>query len=253
MSENLIIGSSHAVPLAQAVGQIPATPAGLEGDIVALGSAGDQQNYLIFTHNKPHFLVFREGQDRKTVAQFSPFIEKVRSFNREDCKVIFYIGGNEHNIMFLRAHPKPFDFVHSSSGSVLAGRQIIPLPVMRGILRTALERTFLVTRLISDQLPLAQRFYVAPPPPIGSDAHIRGNPEVFDFSVNEIEPASVRMKIYQLYLELVAAFCADAGLAYLPPRLEHCDERGFLDEPFWSGCTHATVDYYRGLVAELGL
>lgn len=252
MSANLIIGSSHAIQFAQAVGELRATW-DEAADFVDLVTPSRRKTSLIYTTNRPHFLELRQDTAGAITADFSPFIEKVRQFDRADRKLIFYIGGNEHNAAFLQAHPKPFDFVHPDFPTIELGRQIIPLSVMRETLRSSMQRTLLVTRLIANQAPRAQRFYVAPPPPIPSDAHIRGNPEVFDFSRRDIERASVRLKIYRLYLEIVAAFCAEAGLTYLPPRAEHCDEQGFLSEAFWAGSTHASIEYYRGLVSELGL
>lgn len=253
MSENLIIGSSHALQLAQAIGEFHASMDDAKSDVVEIASANGRKTSLIFTHDRPHFLELQRSPQGKLIAKFSPFIDKIRQFNREECKVVFYIGGNEHNIYFMYANPKPFDFVHPSFPTVEAGRQIIPLSVMRETLRSKLERALLVTRLIAGQVPQAQRFYVAPPPPIPSEEHIRGTPEVFDFGQQGIERASVRLKLYQLYLEIVAAFCAEAGLTYLAPPAEHRDEQNFLKEAFWAGCTHASPDYYRGLVSELGL
>jgi hypothetical protein len=253
MSANLIIGSSHAVQFVQAVGELRATWEEAEHLVQVTSADGRKNADFIYTTNRPHFLAFRNGAQGELLAEFSPFVEKVRQFDRAKTKIVFCIGGNEHNIRFLCAHPKPFDFVHPSSPTIEAGRQIIPLAVMRETLRSSLERTLLVTRLIAEQAPRAQRFYLAPPPPIPSDAHMRSSPEVFDFSRHEIERASVRLKIYRVYLEILAAFCAERGLTYLPPRTEHCDEQGFLAEAFWAGSTHASPEYYHGLVSELGL
>jgi hypothetical protein len=252
MNMNLIIGSSHVMKLALAFGELRATWEEA-ADLVELTAADGRKASLLYTTSRPHFLAFRNGEKGQIIAEFSPFIEKVRQFDREECKVVLGIGGNEHNIRFLYADPKPFDFVLPGSPAIEPGRQIIPLSVMRETLRSMLERTLLVTRLIAAQAPRAQRFYLAPPPPIPSDAQMRSDPEIFDFERHEIERASVRLKIYRIYLEIIEAFCAETGLTYLPPRAEHCDEQGFLAEPFWFRTTHATPEYYSGIVSELGL
>ncbi|MDP3767730.1 MAG: hypothetical protein Q8S13_06920, partial [Dehalococcoidia bacterium] len=92
-----------------------------------------------------------------------------------------------------------------------------------------------------------------PPPPIPSEAHIRQNREVFDFESRGVEAASVRLKLYALYMENLRAFCAKTRIRLIPPVPEHQDENGFLLEPYWAGCTHAQAAYYDGIVSELGL
>lgn len=253
MSANLIIGASHALQFAAAAGRFQADWKQASQDLVRLDTASGAETWLLFVTNRPEFMTLQAGPRGEAVASFGPLMDRIRAFDRPDAKVVFNIGGNEHNIRFLCAQPKPFDFLHPSWPGVIPGRQIIPAATMAGIVRGLLERTLLVTRLIAAELPRAQRYCLAPPPPIASEAQIRTNPAIFDFDANGIEDAGVRLKIYSLYVELLAEFCAAQGLSFLPPRPENRDGRGFLAEPYWNGSTHATPEYYRRDVTELGL
>ena len=253
MSANLILGSSHALVLARAVGVFAEDREAAMRDLVRIESPRDAQNSLLFTTNRPGFLELKAGPNAPTTSPFGPLMDKVRAFNRPDAKVILGIGGNEHNIRFLTADPRPFDFVHPAFPGVEPGRQVIPAREMAAVMRALVERTLVVTRLIAAELPKAQLHYLPPPPPIPSDEHLRANREIFDFARLGIEAAGVRLKLHALYMEIIGDFCAATGVQLIPPVAKHQDERGFLAQPYWQGATHATSAYYAGIVSDLGL
>jgi hypothetical protein len=253
MSDNLILGSSHVLMFARAVGDFAADLDAATRDLVHIESPRGVQNSLLFTTNRPGFVELKRAPNGGIVGEFGPLMDKVRAFNRPGAKVILGIGGNEHNIRFLTADPRPFDFVHPISPGVEPGRQLVPAREIAAVMRALLERTLVVTRLIAAELPKAQLHYLPPPPPIPSDEHLRANREVFDFTTRGIEAASVRLKIQALYMEILQGFCAATGIRLIPPVTENQDDRGFLAEPYWQGATHATSAYYASIVSDLGL
>lgn len=253
MSDNLILGSSHVLMFARAVGDFAADLEAAKRDTVRIESPRAVQNSLLFTTNRPAFVELKRAPNGEIVGEFGPLMGKVRAFNRPDAKVILGIGGNEHNIRFLTADPRPFDFVHPSSPGVEPDRQIIPAREMAAVIRGLVERTLVVTRLIAAELPKAQLHYLPPPPPIPSDEHLRANREIFDFAGRGIEAATVRLKIHALYMEILQGFCAATGIRLIPPVTENQDDRGFLGKPYWQGATHATSAYYAKVVSDLGL
>jgi len=252
MSANLILGSSHVLQFASAVGAHDATWEDAS-DLVPIRSAGEARNFLVYTSIHPSFLEVTPGEGGAVTATFGPLIEKIRAFNEPQAKVVFGVAGNEHNLLFLRAQQPLFDFVHPDHPDVEPGRQIVPLAVMRLIISRYLRRGFAITQAIAGQLARAQLFYLPPPPPVPSEAQIRSNPEVFAFDEQPVEAASVRLKIYELYLETAQAFCARAGLTFIAPPEEHRDAQGFLKAEFWCSATHAAPAYYSGIVSTLGL
>jgi hypothetical protein len=253
MSANLILGSSHAMMLARAVGRFEGDWKTAVADLIPIETKSGADTKLLFSTNRPTFLELKAGPGGAVVAEFGALMDKVRTFNRPDAKVVLGVGGNEHNIKFLTAGPRPFDFHHPAWPTIEPGRQVIPAREMVAVLRGLLERTLTVTRLLAAELPQAQVFYLPPPQPIASEEQIRKTPAIFDFGATGVEAAGVRLKIYALYIAIVRAFCAAHGLAFLEPVAAHQDAQGFLAEPYWEGATHATADYYSGIVSELGL
>ena len=75
-------------------------------------------------------------------------------------------------------------------------------------------------------------------------------PEGFDLSKDRVNDASVRLKIYRAYMEVLARRCRDLGLEMLLPLDECLDEAGFLREEHWQGCTHANRSYYQKIIAN---
>jgi hypothetical protein len=252
MSRNLIIGSSHSLGLASHVGAFTATREEASRDLVRIASVGAVETWLLFSTHRPDFIEFRqEAEGLKAVLR--PPVDKIRTFNTPGSKVIFAIGGNEHNIRFLRARAQPFDFVHPSVPEIDPARQIVPLRDMTDLLRAAMAPAMMVTRVLVSQLSQASRFCLAPPPPIPSEAQIMGQPEVFDFSACGVENRFVRLKIYNLYVEILEGFASELGLTFLAPRAEARDAAGFLKQEFWAGSTHAIPEYYGPYVADLNL
>lgn len=250
---NLILGSSHILQLGEAIGRFDADWQTASQDLIPIASPRGADNYLLFSTNRPNFLELKEAPDGAVRGAFGPLMEKVRAFNRSGSKVVLGMGGNEHNIRFLLAHPRPFDFLHPAAPGVEPGRQVVPCREVAALMLSLQQRTFVVTRLLAAELPEAELYFLPPPPPIPSEAHIRQNREVFDFEKRGVEAASVRLKLYALYLENLRAFCAKTGIRLLDPPPEHQDETGFLLEAYWAGCTHAKAAYYDGIVSELGL
>lgn len=253
MSANLILGSSHAMMLARAVGRFEGDWKTASSDPIRIETKSGAETHLLFSTNRPAFLELKPDTAGRIVGEFGPVMDKIRAFNRPDARVVLGVGGNEHNIRFLTADARPFDFFHPSWPQIEPGRQVIPAREMSATLQGLLERTLTVTRILADELRQARLFYLPPPQPIASEAQIRKNPAIFDFGPHGVEAASVRLKIYRLYIETVAAFCAANGIAFLAPASDRQDAQGFLREPFWEGATHATSEYYDGIVSDLGL
>ena len=123
-------------------------------------------------------------------------------------------------------------------------RQIIPRAVIIERLKSWLINTEKYLAFLGGELNLAQRFLIAPPPPIPEEEHIRRYPEIFNFKVDVLENAMVRLKIYELYIDLVKLMCLRRGIHFVPAPNENRDQVGFLLQQYWNQCTHATPDYY---------
>ncbi|HLL20025.1 MAG TPA: hypothetical protein VK439_14690 [Rubrivivax sp.] len=255
MQEHLIIGASHALYMAQALGTVAADLSQASAGAVPIDAPDvDGRFKLLLLSPRTRFLSFQQGEDGGIqVTANAALLRDVQAHDRPGSKVFLLINGNEHNARFMVRHARPFDFVHPGVPGLLPGRQILPLPLMHQLLSQALLETQLTVAYLARLLPRAQTFVVAPPPPIGCDRHIQSLPEIFDFSHHPVEHARVRLKIYEVMLECLARAVQPAGVRLLMPPPEHRDAVGFLREPLWFSCTHAASDYYHAVYAAAGV
>jgi hypothetical protein len=124
---------------------------------------------------------------------------------------------------------------------------------MRQRLAASLEMTRLTLLALRRLFTRAQVHMVAPPPPCPSEDFLRRRAEVFDFARHGVEDAGVRLKIYETVLDILHDTAAEAGYRWQPPQASRRDTQGFLAEPYWQDATHATIEYYEPILAELGV
>lgn len=253
MSANLIIGSSHAINLAQAVGTFSATMDEAANRLLPIVSVRGGETRLLFIYPQPPFISFENTAAGSLRPTFGPPIDEIRTFNRDTAKVVFMVGGNEPSAFFFYRHPKPYDFVHPEIPHTDVGKQILPFSQMKAIVMGLMHPALRTTAVLAQQLPLAAKYALAPPPPIPADDHIRKFPEIFDFEQHGVEDPFVRLKIHRLQTQLIRDFCAAQGITFLPGPRAKSDDDGFLREEYWNHCTHATADYYSDLANELEL
>lgn len=254
MNPILLIGASHALYMAQCFGEVDADLDRVSAGPVPVRSPDPEAAIsLLLLSRRTAFVAFEPGPQGLSVRANAALLEAVRRYDRPDARVALLINGNEHNSQFMLASPVPFDFEHPRVPGLLPGRQPVPARFVRKRIEASLALTRLTVAFLAGQLPRAQRFFVAPPPPIPSEAHIRAHPEGFDFAGRAIEHPRVRLKVYEAYLDALADLCAASGVTLLRTPARQRDAEGFLVEPMWYGCTHARPESYAPVYAELGV
>lgn len=168
-----------------------------------------------------------------------------------------FVLGNEHSVFGLVNHPRRFDFALPERPDLPMepGTEIVPYDMMRAMLGEAVKR-FMVPVLSSlrrvSGLPVR---HFCSPPPIGSAAHIATYPGIAAAKVRElgVAPSALRLKLWLLYVGIVAEACAEAGgVPFVPSPVAAQDGVGFLDEPFWSRTpTHGNQRYGSLVLAQL--
>jgi hypothetical protein len=202
---------------------------------------------------KTDILTIRRVNGTETLQGCAALLQEAHLFNRESSKLLVLLGGNEHNARFMAVRDTPFDFFHSRYPGLIQGRQIVPAACIRDVAASDLRPTRVKFRFLAEQFPVAQKIVVAPPPPIPSADHIRRFPEIFDFAQHPLEDASVRLKIYDIYLDTLSHCAAEAGMRFIAPPGECRDRDGYLLERYWNQCTHATADYYDPVLKSAGI
>lgn len=154
-------------------------------------------------------------------------------------------GGNIHNVLTLVRHPRPFDFLLSSE----EGPPIDPEaePVSEALVHAALENglrndRFLI-RLTKQAADAA--VHLESPPPLFDNrvieehaaAHFAGMPT---FGASS---PGLRYKIWRLNSRIIAGYCAEMGIKFLPVSREAQDANGFLLPHLAGDATHGNQAY----------
>lgn len=246
----LIIGESHAFYLANAYGELGVFDEVAQTEAVTplqVLQQGDMVAEMFPVFSRTPFFANNSSEmwiDEKVAPALAHAKEKW-SYG------LISLEGNIHNAHFMLAGDRPFDFLDPDFAYEFApNRQIVPRSAVSSFFERALVNLTPKLQLLKAALPGLDLYFVAPPPPIPSEEHIRNFPEIFNFEHSELNQALIRLKIYKVYVATLAACCARQNVSFLRPPPECVDERGFLREAFWNHCTHARPDYYRFITTE---
>lgn len=164
-------------------------------------------------------------------------------------------GGNVHNGFALIRHPRPYDFR-------LSGEDGPPLDPDAEPLTEAMMRGALEANLVRDRLRLREIRRIAgdvvqleSPPPVADDRWIAERAEAWfqDRGLTElgIAPAGLRYRIWRLHSRIVADYCAEIGLRFLPVPAELRDGQGFLRVEYAGDATHGNAAYGEAVIRAL--
>lgn len=204
---------------------------------------------------EPQYAPEVEGEGDE--ARFTPvLVDTIRDqIDRHAPLVASASGGNVHNGFALIRHPRPYDFL-------LSGEDGPPLdpdaePVTEALVRAALEsglardriRLREIARLGGDVVQLES------PPPLADGAAIAAQADAYfrNRGIAElgVAPAGLRYKIWRLHSDIVAGYCRDLGMRFLPVPAEMQDEHGFLRPEFAGDATHGNQAYGEAVIRAL--
>lgn len=243
----VIIGASHALNCAQALGTFHANWEQACTDLIPIDGFDGQRHYFIYQTPQTPFLGFRRTAGAQPQPVIGPLFQRLRAFNRPDVELVLLVGGNEHSAAAFCEHDVPWDFHLTGDEELDPSRQVLALSAVRRLLQLQMWMVEASLSVITREFTHTRRSYVCPPPPIPSLDHIKKNPEVFDFERHPVAPARFRMKVYRVFVALLEQICRERSIAFLPPPAEACDADGFLIEAMWAGCTHAQPSFYSSL------
>jgi hypothetical protein len=238
----LVLGQSHVSCIAAA----------LPGCAPILAAAGVEIEALVLNQPRyePHFVGCTD------VPRLHPALHAdVLAANARADVVVLAIGGTAHCVFGLLEQPQPFDFVLDGDTPPAAGRDCVPL----ALVRESLAATSLYThqRLLRQHLvallarPLAQLESPAPP---ADSAHIHRHPGKYRDLIDErgVAPPALRHKLWRLHSAMVADECRALGIGYVPVPPCTLDAAGFLaPQALAQDPTHANAWYGRAVVEQL--
>lgn len=219
--------------------------------INALVSAAKSASSIANTQNEVEFLLVRMPARTppvlfQTDGQWTPNpaviaeLERAGAFNDPTCVYVSILGGNEHNVLGLLEHPKPFD--------IAAGHRLDAQHIPEGLIRKLLEqhtrevRTEFLPHLLSRTT--GPFLVIETPPPIASAEHIANHLDPYFGLTREqivVAPAELRMQLWMITRDLIQKTCADLGIPYIKTPNDSLAD-GFLAPQYWStDATHANA------------
>jgi hypothetical protein len=238
----IIIGDSHGFVMAHSYGQLPV----LQGGPIKIPLEVKNDGVLVADY-------FMLGGKSQFNSIDEAFLDAILAAEHRWSYCALLIHGNDHNINFMLAGDRPFDFLDPTMPcAFVAGRQIIPRSVVLDFWRR--HKPYVIQELqdLKGVLRDIEVIFIAPPPPIPSNEHIRSHPEVFNLTNAEINDPLVRLKIYRVYVEALLDACGESNTRVVTAPNQCIDSSGFLKEAFWNGCTHASPAYYKEIVSVIG-
>ncbi|WP_457587908.1 hypothetical protein [Ensifer canadensis] len=174
------------------------------------------------------------------ISSFHPEIESLLS----EGTVFSLINRSVHDILSIIQHPRPFDFVIPgwSDFPFEPGCEVIPYQAFRAQLVRLMEPDLklieLASRVAEDRV-----VQILSQPPLESAELIRTWAPWPLEEGQSIAPASVRLRTYMVYADILAEWCSSLGIPLIRPPSSAVTERGFLKEGLHSNATHANVAY----------
>lgn len=166
-----------------------------------------------------------------------------------------FFMGNEVNALAMVNHERPFDF-HWPEMEMPAmdGVEVIPFGLMKQQMRHLYQRNAgLFCAAVRKEYD-GRILIVPPPPPNPSEQHIRSHPGKFGQLIRRhgLAPASVRLKMWMLYCEVLREEAAQSGAEVFNIPTNAFDQNGFFAETFWNNDpTHGNVTYGRLVLTSL--
>jgi len=191
---------------------------------------------------------FDPGSNARAADELA-FVLRKKAASADLC--VLSISGNEHQMMGLVNHPRPFDFVLPERPEIplLAGREVVPFEIIEDALRSWMREDLFeeLSRIIT--IPAVQ---LESPPPILDHDHITRYSGIFKDKIETlgINHPMVRYKLWRTSCRITKSFCEKFSIRYVEAPPEAIGPEGFLHYKALSpDPTHANA-WYGGLVVN---
>ena len=190
-------------------------------------------------------------------AAFAPaLVAAVRDqIARHDPLIASASGGNVHNGFALIRHPRPFDFLLSTEDGPALEPDAEPLS--EALVRAALEEGMARDRIRLREIrrTAGDVVQLESPPPLADSAYIAAQADAYfkDRGIGDlgVAPAGLRYKIWRLHSRIVADYCVELGVRFLPVPRETQDDNGFLLPHLAGDATHGNAAYGEAVIRAL--
>ncbi|WP_145985255.1 hypothetical protein [Altererythrobacter sp. B11] len=162
------------------------------------------------------------------------------------------LGGTEYNLLGLIESPQPFDFLLSPGDAVAPERTPVPHGLVRAALASRMRSS--LARMADVRAQYECPFTcVAPPPPFAELDATVNLPRAFVPHLDKgIAPARLRLKLYNVQLELLQAHCRAEEITFMPAPSNATDDAGYLRREFWDkDPTHGNARYGQSVIEQI--
>jgi hypothetical protein len=153
----------------------------------------------------------------------------VNSVESDAAVIVVMLRGNEFALESLVDEPTHWDFSYKGAQAT-KGRQFVRIRDLRKYFQKRMNSLFTSCLLYRINFPSAVVYHVAAPPPIESEDHIRGTPEIFGALFDEfgVRPFLLRKKIYDLMYDILAEELNKIGVQTIFAPQESLSDAGGL-------------------------
>lgn len=247
MNIPLIIGDSHGNQLAKSFGKhVGAWEDEVDRPLEVVHEGQVTAHFFLLT-SKTHLFVSPDGG--RSILINPNYLAAINKASAGCASVTVAIEGNVHNWNFITEWIPHFDFFDPELPERLqAGVQIIPASVIDDFFNAYVPSIIARLELLKGVLAHLPHYFILPPPPIPSGAHIKKSWDEYTKKDSVIADKWLRLKIYKAYVRALKKCCDYAGFMAITPPGDKVDEDGFLREEYWMDATHATPGYYEDII-----
>lgn len=179
-------------------------------------------------------------------------IKFVGAVDPDATAIVVMLRGNEFAIESLVDTPVHWDFSDRDRPAT-KGRQLVRRRDMMAYLESRTNSLYASCLLYRVKFPKSKIFHVVAPPPIESEAHILGSPEIFGSLFEEygVRPFHLRKKIYDMMYGILSENLHKIQVTQIFAPQETLTDSGGLKSEFASGCLHGNDMYGRALMLLL--
>lgn len=173
-----------------------------------------------------------------------------------DALVVCAFGGNQHSVLSLVQHPRPFDFaLPGEPFSLKPGAELIPFHAVRMLLAESVTSEFQNVTALQKVAP-GPVIQLPPPPPKADEAHILRSVETYfveqGLTRHGVTDAATRLKVWRVQVMILRDLCASAGVILLPNPPQTLTPEGFLAPDFYAkDATHANRRYGQSVLNQI--
>jgi hypothetical protein len=165
------------------------------------------------------------------------------------------LGGNEHTVLGLVRHPRPFDFVlpEDPQRALDPDAELLPYQAVRELLEQRTEPLFHKLSALARHCGPRLSHVESPPP--ATRWSVLAKPKAFRAALAQhgVAGGGLRYRLWRLYSSIVRSYCQRLGVPFIDAPAQTRTRSGFLLPQLVGDATHGNARYGRMVLERIGL